>query len=116
MSSMRRASRPIEQRDDVVGQVAGDRQFAPVEGGVAEAVHAVLGLDPEGHEVASRATGDDLASGDSHGSSSLRGGATSGSASVSTGRVSRTLSRLSRVLSEGRAVPANGARSKTVAN
>ena len=70
MSSMRRASRPISIGQHVIGQVAGHGQLAPVERGVAEAVDAVLGLELQRDEVASRATRDDLAAGDSHEGSS----------------------------------------------
>ena len=51
MSSMRRASRPIEQRQHVIAQVARDRQLAAVERRVAQTVDAVLGLDLQRDEV-----------------------------------------------------------------
>ena len=66
MSSMRRASRPIEQRQHVIGQIAGDGQLAAVERRVAETVDAVLGLELQRDEVAPRAADDDLAAGDLH--------------------------------------------------
>jgi hypothetical protein len=40
--------------DDVVGEIAGDGEFAAVEGGVAQAVEAFVGFDFERNEVAAR--------------------------------------------------------------
>ena len=54
VSSMRLASRPIEQRDDVLGQVGDDRELTAVEGGVAEPGDAVVGGELERDEVAVR--------------------------------------------------------------
>jgi len=46
--------------NDVVGEIAGDGQFAAVERGVADAVDALVGLDLQGDEVAARAGDDHL--------------------------------------------------------
>jgi hypothetical protein len=64
MSSIWWASRPIRQGDHVIPQIGDDRQLAPVQGGVADAVDAVLGGDLQGDEVAPRAGDDDLGVGD----------------------------------------------------
>ena len=48
-----------EQRQDVIGQVAGDGELAAVERRVAEPVQAILGLDFHGDEVAPRTARDD---------------------------------------------------------
>ena len=53
-----------EQRQHVIGQIARDGQLAAVQRRVAEAVDAVLGLELQRDEVASRTADDDLAAGD----------------------------------------------------
>ena len=55
MSSIRRRVAADQQRADMVAQVRGDRELAAVEGGVADAGQAVLGLDDQGDVVAARA-------------------------------------------------------------
>ena len=56
-----------ERRDDVLDEVRGDREFAPVEGRVAHAMDALVGLDLEGDEVSPGTADDDAAGGDLHG-------------------------------------------------
>ena len=55
-----------EAGDDVVGKVRGDGQLAAVEGGIAEAGEALVGLDLQGDEVAARTGDDDLGGTDFH--------------------------------------------------
>ena len=49
-----------EQRADVVGEVAGHGELAPVEGGIADPGDALVRGELQGHEVAPRARDDDL--------------------------------------------------------
>jgi hypothetical protein len=56
--------------DDVVGQIGLDRQLAAVQRGVADAVHAFVGDDLQGDEVAPR-TRDDGLGGDDLGHEAL---------------------------------------------
>ena len=55
-----------QRGDHMVAEIGGDRQLAPVEGGVADAVDAFVGLDLQRDEVAARASDDDAAFGDLH--------------------------------------------------
>ena len=50
----------------MLGQVGGHGELAPVEGGVADAVDAVLGRELEGDEVAPGGAGDDAGVRDLH--------------------------------------------------
>ena len=50
----------------MVLQIAGHRQFAAIECGVADAGQALVGFDLEGHEVAARAADDDAGGRDFH--------------------------------------------------
>ncbi len=59
---------PDQAGDDMVFQITNHRQFAAVERGITHAVHALVGLDLEGDEVAAGATNDDAGGGDFHGS------------------------------------------------
>ena len=58
---------PDQAGNDVLRQVADHGQFAPVEGGVADAGQAFIGLDFQGDEVAAGAADDDAGVGDFHG-------------------------------------------------
>ncbi len=53
--------------EDVVLEVRCDGQLAAVEGGVAEAVDAFVGVDAEGDEVAVGGADDEFGGGDFHG-------------------------------------------------
>ena len=55
-----------EQRHDVIGQVAGDRELAAVQRRVAETVDAVLGHELQRDEVAAGTADDDLGVDDFH--------------------------------------------------
>lgn len=57
---------PGQQRGDMVGEVAGDGEFAPVEGGVAEAGQPLVGRHLQRDEVPSGTGDDDLGVGDPH--------------------------------------------------
>jgi hypothetical protein len=51
---------------DVVREVRDDRQLAPVERGVADAVDTLIGLDLQGHEIPAGTGDDDSGSRDFH--------------------------------------------------
>src|ERR1019366_2886455 len=55
-----------KQRADVVGEVAGHGELAPVEGGIADPGDALVRGELQGHEVAPRARDDDLGVDDLH--------------------------------------------------
>ena len=55
-----------QQLRDVLLQVRRHREFAPVQGGVTDAGHAVLGGDPQRHEVTGRACHEDFRGNDFH--------------------------------------------------
>jgi hypothetical protein len=56
-----------EEGDDVLAEVRGDGQLAPVEGCVAKPGEPLVGLDLQRHEIAPRAAHDDPGVGDLHG-------------------------------------------------
>ena len=56
-----------ETGDDMFLQVGGHGQFTPVDGGIADAVDAGVGLKLERDEIAPRSGDDDAGSGDFHG-------------------------------------------------
>ena len=56
-----------QARDDVIGEITRDSEFAAVEGRVAETVDAFVGLDLQRNEVSSRRSDVDVGLGDFHG-------------------------------------------------
>jgi hypothetical protein len=58
---------PDEHGHDTVAEIGGDREFASVEGAITETCEAVIGGDPQCHEVPVGAGDDDLGRIDPHG-------------------------------------------------
>ena len=55
-----------EERDDMLGEVSGDRQLPAVERRIAETRQPILGNNLQGDEVTARAADDELGVGNLH--------------------------------------------------